>query len=599
MSKFCISLLQLVYLIELSAYEGGYAPLLQKCCGLIESPDRLQRCVLSSNYYNGDDYVKKTPGESSTIRPERISVHLVTYASSDITGYSAYSSGINAAYAASRGYSYTILDEKAFDAGRLKLNTTDSRWFKVAILSQVLAAVRRIPSSNYSNHDAEYVVWVDADLSVINFELDIAELGATHPNADIFMSQDIAKAPFVSNSGMVVVRSSDWAERFLKLWWSSYDRNRCCDQNAFTWLYDRRHPADIREKVALLPVQAINTDFPCWKTQTRESRVLHLAGLTSLYRVPVFRRGFEHLCHQSRSMTSDNTSRKHQLGLTRNRLLNILQQLNSYRLKALQRLLANMSSFQEDDDEEEASMSLYYNSSDRHFQRGDAFLHLNKVSSAVGLYRSRLLDYLKFDDDEKENPWMQSSSLLLGTIRNLEVEIRQRMFAQLHLALLAVLRSSVNESANVYSRDNMYPLFDCVVELVSNGFEIIIAIQDNGLLERDHVVDGIFEVIDAVISLTAARFRLPAKVRVRLLYYQFKLWQLRAGPAQSTSSNTASQAILYLEHAERYWQEMASYGFYGTSYVQADPYKEISGLNTNSLGAIIVSRMLYMGLLMV
>ena len=513
-------------------------------------------------------------------------MHLVTYASSDITDYSAYSSGINAAYAASRGYSYTMLDEKSFDAERLNLNTTDSRWFKVAILSQVLAAVRRIATSNYSYQDAEYVVWVDADLSVINFELDIAELGAAHPYADIFMSQDIAKAPFVSNSGMVIVRNSDWAERFLKLWWSSYDRNRCCDQNAFTWLYDRRHPSDIREKVALLPVHAINTDFPCWKTQTRESRVLHLAGLTSLYRIPVFRRGFEELCRENRS----TEPRKHQLGLTKNRLLNTLQHLNSYRLKALQRLLASISSPQEAAEGEEAWISLNHNGSDRRFQRDDAFLQLDKVSSAVGLCRSRLLDYLKFDDDERQSPWtVQSSGLLLGTIRNLEVEIRQRMFEQLHMALLTVFRSS-NELADVYSRDNMYPLFDCVVELVSNGFEIVITIQDNGFVVRDHVVDGIFDVVDAVISLTAARFRLPAKVRVRLLYYQFKLWQLRAGPVQSKSTNAASQAILFLENAERYWQEMASYGFYGTSYVQADPYKEISGLKT-SLSTIIVIRM--------
>ena len=468
-------------------------------------------------------------------------MHLVTYASSDITDYSAYSSGINAAYAASRGYSYTMLDEKSFDAERLNLNTTDSRWFKVAILSQVLAAVRRIATSNHSYHDAEYVVWVDADLSVINFELDIAELGAAHPDADIVMSQDIAKAPFVSNSGMVIVRNSDWAEKFLKLWWSSYDRNRCCDQNAFTWLYDRRHPSDIREKVALLPVHAINTDFPCWKTQTRESRVLHLAGLTSLYRIPVFRRGFEELCRENRSTALDNRPRKHQLGLTKNRLLNTLQHLNSYRLKALQRLLTSISSPQEAAEGEEAWISLNHN------------------------------------------------GLLLGTIRNLEVEIRQRMFEQLHMALLTVLRSS-NELADVYSRDNMYPLFDCVVELVSNGFEIVITIQDNGFVVRDHVVDGIFDVIDAVISLTAARFRLSAKVRVRLLYYQFKLWQLRAGPVQSKSTNAASQAILFLENAERYWQEMASYGFYGTSYVQADPYKEISGLKT-SMSTIIVIRM--------
>ena len=457
-----------------------------------------------------------------------------------------------------------MLDEMSFDADRLKLNTTDSRWFKVAILSNILAAVR---SSATSNNDTKYVVWLDADLSVIDFELDIAELGAAYPNADIFMSKDIEKAPFVSNSGMIVVRCSDWAERFLKLWWSSYDRNRCCDQNSFTWLYDRRHPSDIRERVALLPVHAINTDFPCWKTQTKESRVLHLAGLTSLYREHVFRRGFGELCRGNRSATvSGGRQHKHQLGLTRNRLLNTLQQLNSYRLRALRRLLTSVSS-----SSPETSSSL----------TEDSFLHLHEVSSAIGRCRSRLLDYLKFDDDERVNPLLQSKCSLLDAIKDLEVDIRQVMFERLHMALRSVLRptSGYNESTIASSRDNIYSVFDCVVELVSNGFEIVIAIQDHGLVAREHIVHGVFDAVDAIIALSAERYRLPAKVRVRLLYYQFKLWQLRAGPVRSSESiDAVSQSIVYLQRAEIYWQEMASYGFYGTSYVQADPYKEIAGV---------------------
>ena len=210
---------------------------------------------------------------------------------------------------------------------------------------------------------------------MIDLSFSIDELIEEYPYADVIMSRDIDTAPFVSNSGFMIIRCSLWSYRLMDLWWSSYERDRCCDQNAFTWLYDRKVPSDIQDRVVLLKVDAINTNFPAWKNQLNHNPVLHLAGLTSLYRRPVFERGLHVICSHQRSIIDHaNNARRYmrddqfkdkekekrndddevsysrlhrlppQIGLTREYLQSVMQQLNHRRLVVLETLYQSLPS---------------------------------------------------------------------------------------------------------------------------------------------------------------------------------------------------------------------------------------------------------------
>ena len=529
-----IFLIIAISLVHIPAFQ---LPIVNVCYNSSHKPEQLYYCC--ANYFTKKD---------------NTSVHFVTFSSSNILDYSAYSVGINSAYADKMGYGFSILHENSFETKYLP--TKDSRWFKVAILIDQLMK---------KSSSIEYFVWIDADFAVIDFDLDISKIGHLYPNSDIIMSKDIDKAPFVSNSGMVIVRNTQWAQQFLQLWWSSYDKNRCCDQNAFTWLYERDYPPDIKQKVALLPVNAINTDFPCWKTQTRENKVLHLAGLTALYREAVFKRGFNEILRVTLKTQNESCKLKSQLGLSRNVLLNILQGLNFRRLSALRNLYGNLTS----------QKAEFVNDNERFF------LDLKDILTSVSVYRGRLLDILKFDDDENQ---FQGQKLVLQKLKEMEIKIRTFLFQQLYSAVKVVLLPDYHlQYNNITIKYNKYSdlVFDSAVELVSNGFEIILALNDIEL-DQERKKDGLFDSIDSILSSVLLKSNLPNKVRVRMLYYQFKSYQLRAGPTRllpdgQTSHANITEAINSLENAIVYWQEMAAYGYYGTDYVQADPLKEISG----------------------
>jgi hypothetical protein len=334
------------------------------CCNSFSARDyeSLNNCISRQNLNCKYDFRLKL-NTTSDVEISAKDVILVTFASEDVLSYGAYSNSINSAYAEANGYPFVIVTEEDHVEYR---SSNDQRWSKIHILKHALSQQdsdnpdKKDINSESIHQDcpygwassAKYLVWLDTDLVILDFKLKIEDIVEKYPDADIIMSKD--KATFVANSGMIIVRNSPSSIDLLSRWWASFDRKKCCDQNAFTWLYDRMD-ADERRRVALLPHDAINTNFPCWKNQKKHNQVLHLAGLTSFYRISVFKFGWESIC---KSLSIDNKSDEivisnsnvikrsriisNQLGLSRKKLYSMIISVNSKRISFLKSIKVHL-----------------------------------------------------------------------------------------------------------------------------------------------------------------------------------------------------------------------------------------------------------------
>ena len=72
------------------------------------------------------------------------------------------------------------------------------------------------------------IVFVDADLVVLDWRLDVKEVLHAHPRADLIMSADALDS---ANTGFLVVRNSAWSRAFFLKWWRSrFLKHTFCDQ---------------------------------------------------------------------------------------------------------------------------------------------------------------------------------------------------------------------------------------------------------------------------------------------------------------------------------------------------------------------------------
>ena len=315
---------------------------------------------------------------------EKSALNVYTYVTDNIATYSVFVTAVNAVYAEQNGYNFHILGRqhhlksRGYSAEENPYKKShDPRWNKIHILLHALEDRLSVADNSAQDNipsQSSYIAWVDADLIVLDLSMRIETIGEMYPEADLIMSRDLVHAEFVSNTGFIIIRCSTWSLWFLRRWWNTYDRTKCCDQNAFTWLYDKLELQDLKH-IQILRADAINSDFPAWKNQMPWNQVLHLAGASSLYRVPIFQSAFHDICrawdeqqnmlqhmetrkHNSLlhlSPTIDNTSEgppqdahvrpRPQLGLSADVLRDHIIQLGHKRITALTSLVAEIHTF--------------------------------------------------------------------------------------------------------------------------------------------------------------------------------------------------------------------------------------------------------------
>ena len=289
----------------------------QACCGIVNEHDdvkkvdwtRLMACVNESATLNMEE-VNKNLYEGGG---PSLGVAMVTYATPDIWDYTAFSLAINEVYAEHNGYIMRHLDPSTSDYDK-----KDARWNKVKILEEALD-----PDTGWAR-DLNFVMWVDADLVVMDMGLRLEKVAAEYPHAHILLSAEHAGSSTLMNSGAVVVRNSEWSRKFLKAWWEYGDRNLFSDQEQFDLLY-KAHVLDwdLEKYVAVLPPDALNSDPPAMTQQKPHNQVLHLMGEHTAFRVKVFSSGFKELCRHMQAAAAPRPASaavKPQLTMTRDNL---------------------------------------------------------------------------------------------------------------------------------------------------------------------------------------------------------------------------------------------------------------------------------------
>eukprot|EP01033_Poteriospumella_lacustris_P002860 gene2859-2084_t len=156
---------------------------------------------------------------------------------------------------------------------------------------------------------SEYVVWIDADAIITDFNFDVSTFVRSFPpEAEFIASADIRLG--LINTGFFILRNSPAGRQLLDRWWAIGDRHRICDQEAFDMLYKERiqqraaegtaTPSDDQHRVdpsiIILPMETLNTHPPAWRHHGEHNRILHLMGESALYRSLVFQPAFQSLC---------------------------------------------------------------------------------------------------------------------------------------------------------------------------------------------------------------------------------------------------------------------------------------------------------------
>ena len=254
----------------------------------------------------GNNTKELTNSLSVSANNNESNITIVTYFTNSIQSYAAYAAYVNYVWASYRNnYSFRVINE-TFAKQHNLIEPKDERWNKIKILEYMLI--------NDAKH-SEFVVWIDADLIIMNMnsfdlELDIINNRKRNNNEEskLIMSRDMITAPFISNTGFIICKNEQWTIDFLQSWWNIFDRSKCCDQHAFNWLYhhtyeelnemgmqgrslhgivdrvylsqlDIQLQKDIKLYITILPANILNTDFPAYRNQLPSDSVLHLIYL--------------------------------------------------------------------------------------------------------------------------------------------------------------------------------------------------------------------------------------------------------------------------------------------------------------------------------
>jgi hypothetical protein len=234
--------------------------ILNQCCKHIDNPNELYICTNKSSYQN----YQKLLNNNNFNNNNNNKIAFVSYSTSHINDYSPYAYAINSIYVNNNNY---ILKWESEETGA-NYNNNDQRWNKVLILLEALKTWAK---------NIDYIVWIDADLIVLDMNLNINNLIKHYLWADMIISRDPVLENGIINSGMMIIKNSNYSKFFLKKWWNSFDHNKGMDQLVFDKLY-KSNVFESSKHFALLEPDEINSYFPAWINQKSYNPILHLAG---------------------------------------------------------------------------------------------------------------------------------------------------------------------------------------------------------------------------------------------------------------------------------------------------------------------------------
>lgn len=150
-------------------------------------------------------------------------------------------------------------DEDVHDSSR------PPAWSKVRLILKCLA-----------EHKYDYIVWIDADTHIMNFDAKLEDfIFRLMGSAELMLASD----PERINSGVMFIRCTDWAEKFFQLLYdqTDYINHSNWEQEALIHLIDT-NKMDCRSHIKILPPHQ-QTEFNSYHLMYQPGQFLvHLAG---------------------------------------------------------------------------------------------------------------------------------------------------------------------------------------------------------------------------------------------------------------------------------------------------------------------------------
>ena len=260
------------------------------CCHLRNDFKALFLCLNQTN--------SKT-NSNTNAREKGNKIVLVSYLTQSILSYGAFSTAINSIYSKQNNYFFSIHTPETGS----EYFKEDQRWNKVKILQEAIN-----PKTGWAR-DSEYLVWLDSDLIFLDLGMKIEEIGLEYPRSHVIMSEDVDLSLGIANTGFILVKNSEWSYNFLSAWWNNYNKSLGMDQYVLSKVYhDKKEEEgeDYQHCIKILPIDALNSNFPAWLNQLPSNQILHLAGANKQTREVTFQLGFENICNNINNNNDNN-----------------------------------------------------------------------------------------------------------------------------------------------------------------------------------------------------------------------------------------------------------------------------------------------------
>ena len=274
------------------------------CCGIVNDDDNsnkkdtgaLLRCANTttsaaisgwkklSQISNSEHSIELS---SKSLPPKtKMKIGIISYVSEEISAYASYASAINAAWALSHNYSFTLANAK-----ECAYEVHDMRWNKVKIMQKALHAAlssknqttttstdaHTSPSTDTGTpplrtdtiadaqewgYDLDAIVWLDSDLIILDFNFDLEDLIAqanadtskdvsngngSGSRVDIIASRDPRPENGLINTGALLVMATPASLEFFTRWWDR-DHTNGMDQHAFDQLFEEQQQQKQQEE---------------------------------------------------------------------------------------------------------------------------------------------------------------------------------------------------------------------------------------------------------------------------------------------------------------------------------------------------------------
>lgn len=232
-----------------------------------------------TEFYNSKIYEIKNINPKYIIN-EKSKIAFVYFYTQNIYDYCQHSIKNITAYCNKYNYAFIIYNTPLNDE-------VSMCWNKIAVI------IKNLSSYNY-------LVWIDADALINNMNISIESIINTDPNKDLYICEDIIIDKECVNSGVMIIKNTEWSmSLFNKIWNSSFphghnDQNvifyeitkEIYPQNDITLKYSKFCKRNIHPKVGIFSENLFNTHIYSYK---QNDFILHLMGYNSKSRTSIMR----------------------------------------------------------------------------------------------------------------------------------------------------------------------------------------------------------------------------------------------------------------------------------------------------------------------